>query len=398
MRLEFEPNVTAIPPIGSAGLDAAAIADPVDFEKLLNKGIAAAKNGEREIARGFLMEATELNSLNEDAWMWLASISEYPEELVAFLTNVLTINPANARAKKWLAETEALLGKAIVSRQPDVYEIEDNSEAAAVFGQTASPPATLTNGVACPFCAVENEASAFQCGSCHAALTLSDIEAILSNTNADRETIQLAVTNMEAEWNLRDFDATELTTLGIGHLNLRSYDEGLKYLNEALRLDSNNVILFAQINTLAIRLAETRRQNEAHDAMLKGKNILVVDDSATVRKLIASKLEKSGHNVTCAVDGVDGLEKIAENLPDIVFLDISMPRMDGYEVCKQVKANPAYKDLPIVMISGKDGFFDKVRGRMAGASGYITKPFGPDTLMQALETYIVSKEKDVSEQ
>ena len=98
------------------------------------------------------------------------------------------------------------------------------------------------------------------------------------------------------------------------------------------------------------------------------------------------------HNVVCAVDGVDGLEKIAEALPDIVFLDITMPRMDGYEVCKQIRSNPVAKDLPVVMISGKDGFFDKVRGRMAGSTGYITKPFGPETLMRALETHFVSED------
>ena len=119
--------------------------------------------------------------------------------------------------------------------------------------------------------------------------------------------------------------------------------------------------------------------------------VLVVDDSATVRKLISSKLEKAGHNVVCAVDGIDGLAKMAENAPDIVFLDIAMPQMDGYEVCKRIRANPAAKHIPVVMISGKDGFFDKVRGRMAGTSDYITKPFGPDTLMKALETHLVSE-------
>lgn len=398
MRLEFEPNVTTMPLGGSGVLDEAAVSGSTDFEKMLNKGITAAKNGEREAAREFLTEAAEMNSLSEDAWMWLASISEYPEELVAFLTNVMTINPANARAKKWLAETEALLGKAIVSHKPDVYEIEDITEDTLVFAQTELRMTVRTENVACPFCSAANDASAFECSSCHAALTLSDIETILSNREADRETIQLAVTNMEAEWNLRDFDATELTTLGIGHLNLRSFDEGLKYLNEALRLDPNNVILSGQINTLAIRLDEMHRQNEVHDAMVKGKNVLVVDDSATVRKLISSKLEKAGHNVSCAVDGVEALEMIAENLPDIVFLDISMPRMDGYEVCKQIRSNPTSKNLPVVMISGKDGFFDKVRGRMAGTTDYITKPFGPDTLMKAVETYLVGEEKAVSEQ
>jgi twitching motility two-component system response regulator PilG len=397
MRLEFDADVITIPPAVCRSLDGAAFADADDFETTLNKGIAAAKNGEREAARDFLTEAAEMNAFSEDAWMGLASISEYPEELVAFLTNVLTINPANERAEKWLAETEALLGNANVIDSQGVYAIEDIAEVPVVCAHTASPPAVI-NGAACPFCTAENEANTFECRSCRAVLTLSDIEAILSNRNADRETIQQAVTNMEAEWNLRDFDGRELTMLGIGYVNLRSFDEGLKYLNEALLLEPNNVILSGQINTLAIRLEEMRRQNEAHGAMVKGKNILVVDDSATVRKLTSSKLEKAGHNVTCAVDGVEALAMIAENMPDMIFLDISMPRMDGYEVCKQVRSNPATKHLPVVMISGKDGFFDKVRGRMAGTTDYITKPFGPDALMKALETYLVADENTGSEQ
>lgn len=76
-------------------------------------------------------------------------------------------------------------------------------------------------------------------------------------------------------------------------------------------------------------------------------------------------------------------------VPDLVLLDIAMPRMDGYQVCKLIRSNEAVKDVPVVMISGKDGFFDKVRGRMAGTTGYITKPFGPETLMKALETYLI---------
>jgi twitching motility two-component system response regulator PilG len=82
---------------------------------------------------------------------------------------------------------------------------------------------------------------------------------------------------------------------------------------------------------------------------------------------------------------MDYLKNLA---PDLILLDITMPRMDGYQVCKLIRGNPTTKDVPIVMISGKDGFFDKVRGRMAGATGYITKPFGPETLMKAVEHYL----------
>ncbi len=246
----------------------------------------------------------------------------------------------------------------------------------------------------CPYCDGPNKAQAFSCGTCNSTISLSDIESLLNNSLVDREIVQKAVTQMEAEWNLRDFSETELVQLGIGYFNLGEFEAGFRYIQEASRLDPNNVILAGQLNTIAIRLDEIRRQNEVHDAMPKGKTILIVDDSATVRKLIASKLEKSGHQVVCAEDGVEALERLDEGLPDLVLLDIAMPRMDGYEVCKQIRNNPAAKDLPVVMISGKDGFFDKVRGKMAGSTGYVTKPFGPETLMKALETYLLPEHQE----
>ena len=381
MRLEFEPAAAVTPMVQTELFDKADISTPDEFDRLLNKGIAAAKNGDRDDARDLLMQVTEIDSLSEDAWMWLASISDYPEELVAFLNNVLTINPENDRAKKWLGETESLLVKA---------EHDDPGAADCEIEVMPTDPYS-TEGTSCPFCAAENETYAFQCRSCRAVLSLSDIEALLCNPNADRARIYEAVAEMESEWDLKDLNEKEITALGLGHLNLRNFDNGLRYFHELLGRDPNNVILAGQLNTIAIRLDEMRRQDEIHDTMPKGKTILVVDDSATVRKLLSSKLEKSGHNVVCAVDGVDGLGKIAASMPDMVFLDISMPRMDGYEVCKEIRANPVTKNLPVVMISGKDGFFDKVRGKMAGASGYVTKPFGPDALMKALETHLAAE-------
>ena len=275
-----------------------------------------------------------------------------------------------------------------------VAEDHDVDHFAAEMPQMDEPVAAST--FTCSFCHSENELQAFECTSCHATLTLSDIESLLSNTRANHEVIQHAVTQMEAEWNLREFTEHELTALGIGHFNLNNFAAGFKYLQEASRSNPNNVMLAGQVNTLAIRLDEISRQTENYDARAVGKTILVVDDSPTVRKLIAGKLEKSGHKVVCAVDGVDALARLSEGLPDLVLLDITMPRMDGYEVCKQIRANPDAQNLPVVMISGKDGFFDKVRGRMAGSTGYVTKPFGPETLMKALETYLLTEYVEVA--
>ncbi len=272
------------------------------------------------------------------------------------------------------------------------YPFEQEIESAVFPLETATP----TGQSNCPFCSASNNPQALACSGCKATLTLADLERLLSGKSADREAVQHAVTAMEAAWNVRDFSEAELTALSIGHFNLGNTDSGLKYLQEASRLNPNNVILAGHVNTIAIRLAEMQRQHENYDAMPKGKKILVVDDSPTVRKLISGKLEKSGHVVVCAVDGVDALAKLEEDMPDLVLLDITMPRMDGYEVCKQIRANAAGRNLPVVMISGKDGFFDKVRGRMAGTSGYVTKPFGPETLMKALETYLLPEPVEVT--
>lgn len=241
---------------------------------------------------------------------------------------------------------------------------------------------------ACMFCEAENEAQAFVCRNCHAVMTLSDLEMLLAPVDADNEMIGDAMRRMEMVKTERDLEAGELKHLGIGYFNLKSPKKGILYLNEAARLNPDDIVLSSKVNALKIRMSEIEKQKSVKASMAKNMTILVVDDSATVRKLISGKLEKSGHEVVCAVDGVDAIEKLNEIVPDLILLDITMPRMDGYQVCKLIRANESMKDVPIVMISGKDGFFDKVRGRMAGTTGYITKPFGPETLMKTVETYV----------
>ena len=683
MRLEFEPNVISSPAVENGTGTDTSIPDAINFEYLLAQGIKAAQKGDREQARSILTNAAQLDPRSEDAWMWLASISDYPEELLAFLGRALEINPENQKAISWQAATRSLLAKTLVQRaiaahqegsqdlaqrcldealeldndcelawfwkasfaddedqrleylecvlninsdndearsaidsirssrsrtqinaakaaiadgrcsdaiemldialdntpnaleamllkfhftpglneklrclecvldiapedytavasydlltsvleslgssaeqaqpyqvavehveaelnsdvqmpdadtpmisaaaqdddlsagpventhaefidvpdndvspnwstfttsenemgdpsieanEPDYEDSHSNeTEAATVdheitgadtlddeyimtassslpliaaevyempvnadidpYGhqdqmpQSIPAPAVLgsewdkkVTGTACPFCKANNDSQSFQCGSCHAMLTLSDIESLLANPHADHQLIQQAIAEMESEYNFRSLNEDELTSLGVAHLNLRNYQAGRQYLQEAARLNPNNVILAGQVNAIAIRLEEIDRAANTPSTMPQGRTILVVDDSATVRKLISAKLEKSGHKVICAEDGVEALARIAEIVPDLVLLDITMPRMDGYEVCKNIRSNPAAQAIPVVMISGKDGFFDKVRGKMAGTTGYVTKPFGPETLMKALEMYLV---------
>lgn len=122
--------------------------------------------------------------------------------------------------------------------------------------------------------------------------------------------------------------------------------------------------------------------------------ILVVDDNPVIRKLISGKLEESGYNVVCAEDGRSAAAMIKGSAPAIVLLDITLPKMDGYEVCRNIRMNEATKNIPVIMISGKDGYYEENRGKSAGATGFITKPFGPETLMRTVESHLRKAESN----
>jgi len=116
--------------------------------------------------------------------------------------------------------------------------------------------------------------------------------------------------------------------------------------------------------------------------------VLVVDDSPTVRKIVQLTLQREHMQVVTAADGLSALAAVADASPDLILLDIMLPRMDGYNICQVIRKNLAYRDLPIIMLSGKDGIFDKMRGRLAGSSDYITKPFDSSDLVQTVKRYL----------
>lgn len=115
--------------------------------------------------------------------------------------------------------------------------------------------------------------------------------------------------------------------------------------------------------------------------------MLVIDDSNTIRRSAEIFLKQGGHEVLLAEDGFDALSKISDNLPDIIFCDILMPRLDGYQTCAIIKRNARFAHVPVVMLSSKDGVFDKARGRMVGSQEYLTKPFTKDQLLQAVQQH-----------
>ncbi len=121
---------------------------------------------------------------------------------------------------------------------------------------------------------------------------------------------------------------------------------------------------------------------------LSGLKILVVDDSKTIRRTAETLLSKEGCQVFTAIDGFDALSKIADHQPDLIFVDIMMPRLDGYETCSLIKHNKVFKKTPVIMLSSKDGLFDRARGRIVGSEQYLTKPFTKDELLSAISNQI----------
>lgn len=112
--------------------------------------------------------------------------------------------------------------------------------------------------------------------------------------------------------------------------------------------------------------------------------VMVIDDSNTIRRSAEIFLAKAGCEIILAEDGFDALSKITDHHPDIIFVDIMMPRLDGYQTCTLIKKNERFKNTPVIMLSSKDGLFDRARGRMVGSDEYLTKPFTADSLLDAV--------------
>ena len=129
------------------------------------------------------------------------------------------------------------------------------------------------------------------------------------------------------------------------------------------------------------------RKELTEAAKLRGVKVMVIDDSNTIRRSAEIFLVQAGCQVLLAEDGFDALSKIADHQPDIIFCDIMMPRLDGYQTCALIKKNARFRATPVIMLSSKDGLFDRARGRMVGSDQYLTKPFTKDSLLQAVASF-----------
>lgn len=487
---------------------------PEDTAKILNAGVQFAKDGNRAEARALLMRVTESEPKNESAWLWLASISEYPEELIVFLQRVLEINPENERALEWLSATKTLFAKTFVQHGTKALQ-ENRQEFArqcflqaklndpqnedawlelALMAESSDEKTEYLERVLSINSANEralSEIRSIKRRKAQQLLKKANVAAVSGNRETAEELLGQVFENtpdLEDAWLLKAFLAVEFNekiscyekvlqsnpdsqAAQAGLASLRSLvqeDDESELFEESAELNKSSDAEFSNgadseyvseaqnfqdeassetFNESAIsteaedsnQLAAENFQSDSFESQTQeadgesekknvpsvtfsdesneetaefcesfskdteeqkvaavdsagkpaGKyTIMIVDDSPTIRRLVSAKLEKSGHEVLEAASGSDALAKINEAKPDLILLDISMPEMDGYQVCKMIRGYEAMKEVPVLLISGKDGLFDTTRGHRAGSTGFINKPFGPETLMKTIETYL----------
>ena len=334
-----------------------------DALALIQEGIAAAKAGNRLLAYPLLFEATEIDPTNELGWLWLAGVATTTDEAANCFRRVLEINPTNERALTGLTYLKAQMKQSPREDQVDASE--------------------TTQTVRCPLCSSEMTALDDQCPSCGVILTLTDLGACLNNSDVDVNQVMEAIERLSSAVE-GEFDFQNQYYLGLAYLNVKQIDTGIHYLENASHLNPEDVYLQSQVETL---VHEHRLAGEQDAEPHRGR-VMVVDDSPTVRKLVEITLERSGHEVIVAEDGMQALAKINDVIPDVILLDITMPRMDGYELCKTIKGSRVTSHIPVIMLTGKDGLIDKVRGRMVGSEEYLTKPFDPKELVQLVERHM----------
>jgi len=130
--------------------------------------------------------------------------------------------------------------------------------------------------------------------------------------------------------------------------------------------------------------------SETIEPNLEGVKVMVIDDSKTIRRTAETLLKKAGCDVVTAIDGFEALAKITDQNPDVIFIDIMMPRLDGYQTCALIKKNNNYKKTPVILLTSKDGLFDRARGRIVGSDRYLTKPFTKDELLGAIKEHLAT--------
>lgn len=342
-----------------------------DQADLLDEAIQQAEGYHLKKAKLLLSKILKQDKRNHKGWLWFSRISASLKAVEGSLSNALKIAP----------------------HDPEV--VEEVKKFQQTKNRLQKEPFPR-----CPFCWVPLESDAVTCPYCRCHLLIHNLFFELDHTANDR--IKQEAIDRYTRVIQRENNSQAHYWLGMVYLNMDNYEEALNHLDLASKLSPEEQFYSNQLNVLLKHMASSgaflakesapsgsdtdSTALSLHDKIRR--KILVVEDSPTIRKVISITLSQKGYETIEAGDGLEALSRLNESKPDLILLDIILPKMDGYQILSIIRENPEFKTIPVIMLTSKDGIINKVKGKVAGSSAYLTKPFDPTQLVETIERHI----------
>lgn len=366
----------------------------------VQQAITAAQAGNKPLARLHLENAVTSEHKNPNYWVWLAWTAESPISTISALQHALSLTPEHPLAKQGLAwalamrdfdlnnynepvaEAAAVPASHETEAQASVESTDDSFGTEALELPAVDTPEevqveqTVDETVPAPTTELEETPVAeptLEVEEVDEPIVLEPVDELA----ADIETIEeLPVEPVEVHDEVSEVN-TEHTESASEPLEAEIVDVSDISAEERIATDDND--------------GDTEAVAPASDGPL---TILAVDDSPTIRKIVSMSLEGVGYKVVTAADGMEAMQHLPKCNPSLILTDISMPKIDGYQLCKLVKSHENTKTIPVIMLSGKDGMFDKIKGKFVGCDDYITKPFQSAELLEKVSSYLPAPVSD----
>jgi CheY-like chemotaxis protein len=310
---------------------------------VLSEAILAVRIGEKDLAKKLLRTILAAQPRHEQALLWSAALATSRTEAVELLERCLGVNPNNQQA----ANTLSML---------------------RLDREVKEPATVMARGRlwVCPLCDAQDLGEPARCRNCGGVYRVDDMDALRDNRDRKERLLLAAVQKWEHHQRaVRTYEGQ--LNLARAYLNLHRSHEAIPYLRAASDLNPQDH---------AVR--------RALDRLMRRKLVLAVDDSSTIRRIVASLVEKFGYRALTASDGQEALNKMQTERPDLVLLDVMMPGLNGYQVCREIRRSRD-EHVPVVILSSS--ILDRIKGRLAGVTDYMAKPFEAESLEQMLAKY-----------
>lgn len=339
---------------------------------LLEKGIRLAEGHYFREAKEALTQLLKLDRQNAKGWLWFSRIVGNMKALQLSLSNAAKIAPQDPEVE---AEIESF--------------------------HRAKKHLQAEQFLRCPFCWFPFTEGTARCPNCSGHLSINSW--LLASSPACNQSILKKTIDRYTRVIRRDKNAKAHYYLGLAHLNLKNWEDALTHINKSALLDPTERFYSFQLQTLLNHMASNKALSTSDllvvqkspeppqkdpEVKTERKKILVVEDSSTTRKVISITLSQIGYEIIEAGDGLEALSKLNEAKPDLILLDIILPKMDGYKILSIIKENPDFGDIPVIMLTSKNGIFNKVKSKVAGSAAYLTKPFEPTQLVETIERHL----------